>query len=159
LFLDCCVVSFLCSFVVLWRGAGNRSVRNDFLSRVQQEEARISNWERSAEICVRIDCGSNQGFQQNGGCRFFKIGRFFFFFCFQESITITCRRLLIELDTAVLKYQQVTGTNGGKKKWSNVLSPRRPESPKEAVITTSDAPPPVEAVAQPPAEGAVDDDV
>jgi hypothetical protein len=73
-----------------------------------------------------------------------------------ESIAVYCRRLLIELDTAVLKFQQRTGTTGGKKKWSNVLSPRLPRKKDPATEGVDGE---AEQTDQPPAEGAVDDEV
>ena len=41
------------------------------------------------------------------------------------SVVNYSRRVLIDCDTAMLKFQKATGTTDGKKKWSNVLSPRR----------------------------------
>jgi hypothetical protein len=77
----------------------------------------------------------------------------------KESTVIFSRRVLIAADTAVLQLQQATGTLDGRRKWSNVLSPRRDKTPKvagegkgkeEADGAAKDE--------QPPAEG-VDDDV
>ena len=71
-----------------------------------------------------------------------------------DSTVITySRRVLISCDTAILKFQKDKGTDGGKKKWSNVLSPRRDEATSKAKEEASEP----EPVVEPAASHSIDD--